>query len=151
MLLKQHKAKPSTISIDLQVLLIPNKTGYPCYHSLIQANFMICTVATLYHSLTISRFQDQFPLELLSQSNPVKLILSRTSALKNDIISNQKQLKLCDYKASDTCMHTIQLPCYFIFFMLFQLNSNFTLTSLMGNLRVILLINLYMYLCIYFP
>ncbi len=51
----------NAISIALRVLLIPNSTGYPCYHSLIvgqlfKKSFVI--VATLYHSLTISLFPD---------------------------------------------------------------------------------------------
>ncbi len=51
----------------LRVLLIPNSTGYLCYHSIIvdqlfKKSFAI--VATLYRSLTISIFQDYLPLEL---------------------------------------------------------------------------------------
>ncbi len=60
----------SAISIALRVLLIPNSTGYPCYHSLIVGQLLkksFVIVATLYHSLTISLFQDQLPLELRFQ------------------------------------------------------------------------------------
>ncbi len=47
-------------TIALRVLLIPNGTGYPCYHSpvvgqLFKKSFAI--VAILYRSLTISLFQ----------------------------------------------------------------------------------------------
>ncbi len=51
----------SAISIALRVLLIPNSTGYPCYHSLIVGQLfkkLFVIVATLYRSLTISLFQD---------------------------------------------------------------------------------------------
>ncbi len=55
--------QPSVISIALQVLLIPNSTGYPCYHSLIVGQFKkksFAIIATLYRSLTISLFQDSW-------------------------------------------------------------------------------------------
>ncbi len=53
----------SAISIDLRVLLIPNCTGYPSYYLLIVGQLVkkkeaFALVATLYHSLTISVFQD---------------------------------------------------------------------------------------------
>ena len=55
-----NSTKTTAISIALRVLLIPNSTGYPCYHLLIVGqlfsflffNHFICT-ATLYHSLSI--------------------------------------------------------------------------------------------------
>ena len=44
-----------------------NRTGYPCYHLLIVSQLFrksFAIVATLYRSLTISVFHDQFPLGL---------------------------------------------------------------------------------------
>ncbi len=34
------RAKPRAISMALRVLLIPNSTGYPCFHSLIGQFFL---------------------------------------------------------------------------------------------------------------
>ncbi len=57
---RRDEAKPSAISIALQVLLIPNSTGYQCYHSLIVGQQLLkkyfAIVATLYLSPIMSLF-----------------------------------------------------------------------------------------------
>ncbi len=78
--------------------LIPNITGYPCYHSLIVGQLYensFALVATLYHSLSISVFQRQLPLELHFQpmapptlSKNIPSNMGRASVVNNDIVSN---------------------------------------------------------------
>ncbi len=54
---------PSVISIALRVLLTPNSTGYPCYHSLTVGQLFkksFAIVATLYRSVTIPYFRISF-------------------------------------------------------------------------------------------
>ncbi len=81
-------------AIALRVLLIPNSPGYPCYHSLIVGQLfflVICTVATLYRSPTISVLQDKLVFNvrlLLISQKKTPSNTGRTSALKNDIVSN---------------------------------------------------------------
>ncbi len=48
----------SAISIALPVLLIPNSTGYPCYHSLIVGQLYKKSLCNCSYTVSFTQFQD---------------------------------------------------------------------------------------------
>ncbi len=84
----------SAISIALRVLLIPNSTGYPCYHSLIVGQLFkksFAIVATLYRSLNFRisfLWNFIFNIWLLLICLNIPSDMGRASVVKNDIVFN---------------------------------------------------------------